>query len=122
VLLGLHFFHVVMGRLPEWNEVAGPVAGLFGKSADLTGRTDIWDLVLLEAGKHPWAGIGYGAFWLGMESPSQYIIDALYWIPLQAHNGYLDVYNELGVIGIAILSGFLIVHTVNLVRLLRVDR
>lgn len=121
-MFGLLFFFAALGRLPTWGEVMSPVAALFGKSTDLTGRTDIWRLVLLESARHPITGIGYGAFWLGMGSPSQYIIDALHWLPLQAHNGYLDVYNELGLVGLLLMAGLLLTHAWNLFRLLYVDR
>ncbi|MEI2414837.1 O-antigen ligase family protein [Orrella sp. JC864] len=121
-MLGLHLFYSVMGRLPYWEELVGPIAGLFNKSADLTGRMDIWQLVALEIAKHPWQGIGYGAYWLGVGSPSQYAIDILHYIPLQAHNGYLDVLNELGLIGLALVAAMLAWHAWQLARLIRIDR
>src|SRR5690606_26979967 len=72
--------------------------------------------------RHPWVGIGYGAYWLGVGSPSQYAIDILNYIPLQAHNGYLDMLNELGIVGVLLLAGLLAVHTRHLVLLMRIDR
>jgi len=122
LLLGFHIFYVVNGRLPEWNELFAPFGALFNKSTDLTGRTDIWRLVLLEVQRHPVFGIGYGAFWLGEGSPSQMIINALHWIPLQAHNGYLDILNELGIVGLVIMAGVFVFHIRNLIKLTRIDR
>ncbi|WP_144637166.1 O-antigen ligase family protein [Bordetella genomosp. 13] len=122
LMLLLHFFYSVEGRLPRWEEIAGPVASLLNKSTDLTGRTEIWQLVLMEVARHPWHGIGYGAFWLGVGGPSQYIYDAMHFIPLQAHSGYLDMLNELGIIGVALMVGFILVHARQLMRLMRVDR
>lgn len=121
-LLGLHIFYVVQGRLPEWSELFAPFGALFNKSTDLTGRTDIWRLVLLEVQRHPVFGIGYGAFWLGEGSPSQMIINALHWIPLQAHNGYLDILNELGIVGLVIMASVFIFHIRNLIKLTLIDR
>ncbi|RFB73781.1 MULTISPECIES: O-antigen ligase family protein [unclassified Herbaspirillum] len=121
-LVCLHMFYVAQGRLPEWNELFAPFGALFNKSTDLTGRTDIWRLVLLEVQRHPVFGIGYGAFWLGEGSPSQMIINALHWIPLQAHNGYLDILNELGIVGLVIMAGVFIFHILNLVKMTRIDR
>ena len=121
-LLGLHMFYVSEGRLPQWSELFAPFGKVFNKSTDLTGRTDIWRLVLLEVQRHPVFGIGYGAFWLGEGSPSQMIIDALHWIPLQAHNGYLDILNELGIVGVTLMAGVFLFHIRNLVRLTRIDR
>jgi exopolysaccharide production protein ExoQ len=122
VLAGLHFFYVFEARLPDPDEVIAPITALFHKGTDLTGRTDIWYLVLQEIARHPLQGIGYGAFWLGQGSPSQYIIDALHWIPLQAHNGYLDIVNELGLIGLTIVLLVFSWHIWQLARLMRVDR
>ncbi|MET3116444.1 exopolysaccharide production protein ExoQ [Undibacterium sp. GrIS 1.8] len=99
IILMTFAFYMFESRMPTYGEVSGPIAGLFGKGSDLTGRTDIWQLIDLEIARHQWIGLGYGAFWLGPGSLSQYIIDALYWVPLQSHNGYLDILNEQGLIG-----------------------
>ncbi|WP_325344962.1 O-antigen ligase family protein [Xylophilus sp.] len=117
-----HFFYVVAGRLPAWSDLAGLVSAAFNKNADLTGRTDIWELVLMEVQRHPLQGIGYGAFWLGEGSRSQYVIDMLGWIPLQSHNGYLDILNEVGVVGLVLAAGALVWHAVAVARLLRAER
>ena len=122
LLAGMHLFFVFEGRLPEPSEILGPFANLFGKSADLTGRADIWGPLYRETEKHWLFGIGYGAFWLGPGSPSQPILDELPWIPLQAHNGYLDLLNELGAVGGALFTGFVVTHAFNLSRVVRIDR
>jgi len=122
LLLGLHLFYVTEARLPRWDELFAPVGALFNKSSDLTGRTDIWRMVLLEIDKHPDFGLGYGAFWLGEGSLSQSIIDALHWVPLQAHNGYLDILNELGIVGFCIMLGVFVMHIWSLIKLTPIDR
>lgn len=122
LVVGFLLAYTVLGRMPTSEEIVGPIAGLFNKSADLTGRGDIWVLVLLEISRHPWQGIGYGAFWLGVGSAQQFTIDALNYIALQAHNGYLDILNELGIIGVVITGGLLLVHGWQLSRWLRIDR
>ncbi|KAA3616256.1 MAG: O-antigen ligase family protein [Calditrichaeota bacterium] len=68
---------------------------IFERSADLTGRTQLWGIVLEEFQSHPWFGIGYNGFWTST------IIDSD-WVTFQAHNGYLDILNELGIIGAAL--------------------
>ncbi len=119
---GLMLFYIFESRLPDWEEIFYPIHYFFNKSVDLTGRTEIWELVLLEIHKHPWLGVGYGAFWLGEGSASQYIIDFLHWVPLQSHNGYIDILNELGFVGIGLFIGIMVFHIVNLVRFIKVDR
>lgn len=122
IVVPLHIFFVLMGRLPTWSEIFYPVQYLTGKSADLTGRTNIWALILTEIQRHPILGLGYGAFWLGPGSKSQFIITLLGWTPLQSHNGYLDIINELGYIGIGLLVMIFVYHAFQLTQLTRVDR
>lgn len=76
-----------------------------GRDASLTGRTGIWQTVLSEP-INPVFGTGYTAFWLGERLQR---IWALYpRTPLvQAHNGYIEVYLNLGVVGLALLGGVL---------------
>lgn len=118
----LMLFYIFESRLPSWPEIFFPIQYFFHKSVDLTGRTEIWQLVFLEISKHPWLGIGYGSFWLGEGSASQYIIDMMHWVPLQSHNGYLDILNELGFVGIGLFIGVMLFHIFNLMRFMKIDR
>jgi exopolysaccharide production protein ExoQ len=118
----LMVFYIFQSRLPNWAEVFYPIEYFFHKSVDLTGRTEIWQLVLLEINQHPWFGIGYGAFWLGEGSASQYIIDIMHWVPLQSHNGYIDIWNELGFAGLGLFAGVVVFHIYNLIRFIKIDR
>jgi len=123
ILVGLlHAYFILEGHLPGLEEIAAPVAGIFGKGADLTGRAFIWEMLSVEIAKHGLLGIGYGAFWLGPGSASQPILDVMQWLPSQAHNGYLDTLNELGTVGIFLFLGLLLSHVASLARLLQVDR
>jgi exopolysaccharide production protein ExoQ len=76
-----------------------------GRDASLTGRTGIWKTVLSEPNNFL-IGTGYTSFWLGERLQR---IWALY--PrtplLQAHNGYLEVYINLGMVGVGLLVGVL---------------
>ena len=122
LILTLYIFFIQESRMPTWQEAASPIARLFGKGTDLTGRTDIWELVWLEINKHYLLGLGYGSFWLGPDSLSQFVIDALHWIPLQSHNGYLDILNEQGLIGLIFTVLTLLMHVRLLIVLMRLDR
>ena len=122
IILALHVYFIYEGRFPERADLLEPVAGVFGKTSDLTGRSDIWDPLIVEIHKHWFLGIGYGAFWLGPGSPSQEILDSLMWIPLQGHNGYLDLLNELGLVGCLLFSFWLTFYIRDLSRLVDVDR
>lgn len=122
VMLFIHFYYVINAQLPTWGTIVGPIAAIFDKGTDLTGRTEIWQILLLSISQHPFTGIGYGAFWLGAGSPAQFIADEFGWMPAHGHNGYLDLLNELGVIGLALFLGLLAWHTVSILRLMRYDR
>src|SRR2546425_3035623 len=75
-----------------------------GRDVTLTGRTQLWaDLLRMAADS--WFGTGFESFWLGDRVKSlwsQYL-----WHPNQAHNGYLEVFLNLGWVGVALL-GFVI--------------
>jgi Lipid A core - O-antigen ligase and related enzymes len=76
-----------------------------GRDASLTGRTGIWQTVLNEP-NDPLLGTGYASFWLGERL--QRIWDLYPRVRLlQAHNGYLEVYLNLGLVGVALLGGVL---------------
>ena len=122
VVLFVHFYYVVNAQLPTWGTIVGPIAAIFDKGTDLTGRTEIWQILLLSINQHLVTGIGYGAFWLGADSPAQFIADEFGWMPAHGHNGYLDLLNELGVIGLSLFMGLLIWHAVSILRLMRFDR
>ena len=78
-----------------------------GRAATLTGRSDIWLDVISIASNHTLAGVGFGGFWIGKIVNIPWNED-MTWTLGQAHNGYLDVYLQLGVIGLVILVGVLI--------------
>lgn len=88
--------------------------GSVGKDVTLTGRTDLWRMMGYEIARHPWLGAGFGGFWLGLEGPSFSIVRFFSWRPGQAHNGYIDVVNELGYVGLVLLLIVLVVHLRNI--------
>jgi len=69
-----------------------------------TGRTLIWDFVTGIVERKPVLGQGFGSFW-GIGENSIAVKEAPGFIAylLQAHNGYLDVLLELGIVGLCLL-------------------
>jgi O-antigen ligase len=89
-----------------------------GKNSTLTGRTDIWALVL-HLTVNPLFGAGFESFWLG---PRLEKIWEVYWFhPTEAHNGYLDVYLNLGWVGVALLAGIIVTGYRNVIGMFRRD-
>ena len=78
----------------------------------LTDRTDIWGLVLSMAG-NPFFGAGFESFWLG--DRLRKVWNTAYGIN-QAHNGYLEVYLNLGWMGLLLLGVLLVRGYRNLVN------
>jgi len=77
------------------------LAGM-GKNATLTGRIPIWTTVLRSIAKRPLLGYGFYAFWLGMKGESANEIVAANWVYGYAHNGYLEICLQLGLVGVAV--------------------
>jgi O-antigen ligase len=121
VVAAIYFSGVIFG-FPTPLQALSWVAGLMGRDATLTGRTDLWGLVWGEVLRHPWFGTGYGGFWLGTEGRSGILTSRLNWGPTQSHNGYLDVLNELGAVGLGIVLIFLLSYGWRLYRLFRLER
>jgi exopolysaccharide production protein ExoQ len=85
-------------------DAAGTLIASMGRDPTLTGRTAIWNLVLSLRGS-ALVGTGFESFWLG-----QRLVDVWTVMPgiQEAHNGYLEIYLNLGWVGIFLL-GVLIV-------------
>jgi O-antigen ligase len=49
-------------------------------------------------------GTGYGSFWLGQRLDAMITNVTHTWVPNQAHNGYLEIFANLGWIGVALLG------------------
>jgi exopolysaccharide production protein ExoQ len=96
------------------------VAESQGKGVDLAGRNLIWsETIRVSMKEHPVLGSGYGGFWVpslfGKLDPR---IDNR---PMQAHNGYIEVFANLGFVGVLLVIGFIAQSLVSAVRTIRSD-
>jgi exopolysaccharide production protein ExoQ len=80
------------------------LVGALGRDTTFTGRTDLWSEVL-EMTTNPLFGAGYESFWLGERLETLWALH--WWKPTEAHNGYLEVYINLGVSGLVMLAGLI---------------
>ena len=87
--------------------INGELAGAVGRDPTLHDRTKIW-AILLSMHTNPLIGTGYESFWLGSRFKLFARTSGLGFLN-EAHNGYLEVYLNLGLIGLALLCLFLIV-------------
>jgi exopolysaccharide production protein ExoQ len=77
---------------------------LLGRSADLTGREGIWQSVLDRAGERPFAGWGFASPWMPWDPAFDgWIVDHGQTV-MQAHNMWLDVFLQLGVLGLVLMG------------------
>ena len=82
---------------------------LLGRDATFTGRTGLWTAVLAAISRKPLLGYGYESFWNGLAGPSASVVAAVHWIPPHAHNGFLDLWLDLGALGVLIFGiGFVL--------------
>ncbi len=90
-----------------------------GRNVTLTGRLSIWILSAVMALQKPWLGYGYDAFWLPGIGPSRRIWSAVGWTVPHAHNGLLEIWLELGLVGVGLFVLGYAVYVARAIRLLR---
>ncbi|MBF0673482.1 MAG: O-antigen ligase family protein [Salinibacterium sp.] len=78
--------------------------GLLGKSADLTGRLDNWRIVTELASERPVAGWGWVSYWVPWVEPFDGLVIRNDTEQLHAHNAWLDVWLQLGIIGLVVFG------------------
>jgi len=81
---------------------AAPVSANPAHFASATGRVPMWKELWKSHQARPWLGYGLGGFWLGSFGPSKHIWQELHWKPRKAHNGFLDLVLNLGLLGLTL--------------------
>lgn len=104
VLLPATFFvYLILGFVFGLN---GAMAQAMGKDPTLHDRTKIWGF-LLSMHTNPVIGTGYQSFWLGPRLTWFWNNSNLGHIN-EAHNGFLEIYLELGILGILCIIALLV--------------
>ena len=98
-------------------DVKDTIISMLGRRPDLTTRVPMWE-DLLSLVRNPLLGTGYESFWLG--DRRQYMAD--HWdIVSQAHNGYLEMYLNMGLIGLLFVVGWIVSGLKKVQRHLYID-
>jgi exopolysaccharide production protein ExoQ len=85
--------------------LSGHYSEALGRGTGLSGRTLIWTR-LLEVQTSPILGTGFESFWLG-DRPK--LLEGMFFYSInEAHNGYLETYLTLGIIGVFLLIGLFV--------------
>jgi O-antigen ligase len=98
----------VLDIFPQLDFLLQPIVSATGKDLTFSGRTQIWAVIRQHIAQQPLLGSGYGAYWIGPlpRSPSSVFINRnSNFYPTEAHNGYLDILNDLGYVGLLCLLG-----------------
>lgn len=98
--------------------LGGGVLETMGRDPTLTGRTGVWKLVL-NMTRNPVFGAGFESFWLGPRLEK--IWSVYWWHPNEAHNGYIEVFLNLGWVGVTLFAVLLIASYLNVFDAFRRD-
>ena len=93
-----------------------------GRDPTLTGRTTIWAVLLESMMKRPLLGYGFYSFWQGLNGESAAVIHATNWTFGYAHNGYIEIFLQLGLVGGLIFLCTLMNAAKDAWRCFRLDR
>ena len=97
------FAVVMIGGIAVALLLRDQVLGLFGKSSDLTGRFDIWQTVWERAITRPVFGNGFSSPWVPWDPGFDgWIVDHGLTV-FHAHDMWLDVFLQLGAVGVALM-------------------
>lgn len=95
---------------------ADAVFQLIGRDASMTGRTDIWAPLWERLQTRPWTGFGYGAFWDDPEGPAWTLRRQLQWDVPSAHNGWVELWLDVGLGGVLLFGVSFLAATAQAVR------
>ena len=109
---------LAVAALPLFLDIGTGLLKTVGRDATFTGRTEIWKEVLA-VDTSPILGAGFESFWLGapLDGPRH----GRSWHVNEAHNGYLEVYLNLGWVGIVLLAVVIVTGYRNVIGMLRRD-
>jgi O-antigen ligase len=116
---------LIVGSLLLFGFQPDMVAQMLGRSATLTGRTDFWPYLLEAVADRPILGFGYEAFFKSSEGTGylgDYVEQAGGWTPYHAHNSFLQITLDGGIVALILLIVLLLVVIVRALRYLTTER
>ncbi|MFH7241640.1 MAG: O-antigen ligase family protein [Spirulina sp.] len=120
LIFSLLLLAAVIFALTQWFlPMAQAVVEALGKDMTLTGRTDIWPMSLAKIQERPWLGYGFNGFWHGLNGESLDMILAVRWRVPSSHNGFLDLWLDLGFVGFSLFFLLLWNSIIKIVFILR---
>jgi len=115
-LVGLSLLSVAFSAL--FLHVGTGMVETMGRDPTITGRTELWD-ELRQMDPNVLLGAGFETFWMG--DRLEHLWNIFAWKPNEAHNGYFEVYLNLGAVGIGLLALVVVTGYRNAIRTFAVD-
>jgi O-antigen ligase len=110
---------IVLPLFAVFADTVGTLVHSLGRNSTLTGRISIWKAVL-SLNTNPLFGTGFESFWLGSR------LEAVWNMSVrgiqEAHNGYIELYLNLGWVGLALLGGLIVTGYMDAITAFRRDR
>ncbi len=98
----------------------GVLAGWLNKDITLTGRVPLWENLIPIALEKPFLGHGFGATFNGFFSPVHEVWTQNRWNPSHAHNALLQIWLEIGIIGVVLYLVVFIRSVVNAIKIVAI--
>ena len=97
----------------DFTAMLSSAVDITGHSSTFWGRTEMWSyLVTIDIPSI--IGTGYESFWIGNRLENLWA--KYWWRPNQSHNGYLEIYLNLGWIGLILLGGVILTSYRNILK------
>ena len=116
---------VVFGAASVFFGGTGAVTSVLGRKSDLSGRTEIWAAAIASEDSQ-WFGTGFESFWNKNNPKVVSILQSQGFADIlnlnSAHNGYLQIYLDLGLLGLFLLSLVLVGGYLKVVKAFRMNR
>jgi exopolysaccharide production protein ExoQ len=93
-------FLVLAEHLLATSSFASWILDVLGRDVTLTGRTDLWSDLEKVGVVRPFLGHGFGGVWIPGNPALSDFWKVHTWLPMTAHNGYLAVFLETGLLGL----------------------
>jgi exopolysaccharide production protein ExoQ len=119
ILVGALSLPFLLFSSQQFSAVIAPIVEALGRNMTFTGRANIWQHITLHT-VNPLIGSGYWNFWGGPGGNE--IVEAMRTVIPNAHDGYLDIYIDGGVVGLTLLFIVLITCGRRIIHRLRASR
>jgi exopolysaccharide production protein ExoQ len=119
IMIGIVVMLLIISSIFITNN-AESLIGTSGKDLTFSGRSDLWEKVISKILERPWLGYGFYGFWTSADASN--LRDTVNWAS-NAHNGFLELLLELGVLGfLTFAAGFLRFFVMAVTRVVLVSK